>query len=169
MQPGDLANIIQHAPEMVTETRRQGRLSNTFMDTLGIHKLPEVEHRDRDASCLAQQGPVCLTHAATRDREDAYARRQEVAIQQKQLEIAQALVNSTRAAVDKAAIATATKRAEAARIAALSPEETKAEAVAKKIAKDAKKLVTAAAKVEKARIMADKLIAAEALIASQEF
>jgi hypothetical protein len=77
------------------------------MDNLGIHKLPEGEHRDRDASCLAQQGPVCLTHAATRAREEIYARRQEDAAEQKRVEQALALIDKTAIAADKTATAAA--------------------------------------------------------------
>ena len=71
LRDGDLDNIMRHAAEMVAETRRVGRLSNAFMDRLDIVKLPEGEHKDRGASCLAQQGPVCLTHAATITREES--------------------------------------------------------------------------------------------------
>jgi hypothetical protein len=75
LRDGYFDNIMRHAAEMVAETRRVGRLSNAFMDTLDIVKLPEGEHKDRGASCLAQQGPVCLTHAATITREESFARK----------------------------------------------------------------------------------------------
>ena len=148
------------------KTRREGRLSNLYMETLNIHKLPEGEHRDRDAACLAQQGPVCLTHVATRVREDAYTRRQELAAQQKLREQAQVLIDSNKLAADKVATATAAKHAEAARVLALSPEEIAAELAANKIKKEAKKLATALAKVEKSRLAAEKLREAHTLIAA---
>ena len=165
LKTGDLDTVMQNAAEMVEETRREGRLSNTFMDNLGMHKLPEGEHGDRDASCLAQHGPVCLTHAATRAREEVYTRRQEDAAQQKRVEQAQALIDKTAIAADKLATAAASKLAESRRIADLSSIEKAAEVAANKMIRNTKKTTSAAAKADKAREAQEKLVAAQALVA----
>lgn len=166
LEEGDLENIRNHAPEMIAETRRVGRLSNEFMDDLNIAKLPEGEHRDRDMACLAQQGPVCLTHAATRAREEAYAQRKIQAAHQASVDRAQALIDSNAQAARKLAEANARKIAETARISQLSPEAKAAEIRAKKAADLLKKIAATLAKEEKARIVAERLQAAHALVAA---
>jgi hypothetical protein len=103
----DMENIINHFPELIEIQKSEGRVDNVALDRLNICKLPPGEFKDRDALCLAQQGPVELTHRETRIREAAYAVRKETSMEQKKLEDARILV---------AATAEKTRKAEAAKV-----------------------------------------------------
>jgi hypothetical protein len=88
----EMNHIWDNFPEMISITTAQGRLSNEEMDRLHICNLPEDEFKDRDTKCLAQQGPVDLTHAETRKREAAYLTRKERAANQKKIDDAHQLI-----------------------------------------------------------------------------
>lgn len=117
----ELDNIHMHFPEMISIQKEKGRVTNVDLDRLGIAKLPEGEHKDRDALCLAQQGPLDLTHHETRVRETAYAQRKETAATQKEIDDARALVAKNKKKMDKAALVAAEK----ARVKKLTPEQKK--------------------------------------------
>lgn len=165
----ELKNIHTHFPEMISIQKEFGRVTNLDLDRLGIAKLPDGEHKDRDALCLAQQGPVDLTHHETRQREIAYAQRHETAAAQKEIvkatalvekevEAARELVAKSKEKNDKAR-ATATEKA---RVKALAPQQRKTDAscLAKKAATIAKKEKATKRKEE----AAVKVAAAAALV-----
>lgn len=115
----DMNNIMNHFPEMLAEQKSMGRVDNKIMDRLEICCLPEGDFKNRDEKCLAQQGPIELTHPETRARQAAYAARKETAARQKELADAVAFVAAHEEKERKMA-ATALERN---RIAKLSPEE----------------------------------------------
>lgn len=143
-------NIQSHFPEMMHLHRVNGRVTNADMDLLGICKLPEGEHKDRDALCLAQQGPVDLTHHETRQRESVYASRKETAATEKAR--ADAVILVRKHTQKQATIAS--KDAEKARVKLLTKEQKLSDpaciakaalALAKKGKKAAKDVAAAAA------------------------
>jgi hypothetical protein len=151
----EMDNIHQHFPEMIAVQKAVGRVDNLVMDSLGICKLPDGEFKDRDANCLAQQGPVDLTHHESRIREAAYADRKEKAEKDKVIAAARALVAKAEAKRQLAAA----KEAEKSRVQALSAAQKRADpaCVTKAaIAKDKR-----AAKRQKDQIAAEALLAAQ--------
>ena len=127
-------NIHLHFPEMMQLQRLNGRVTNEDMDRLQICKLPDDEHKDRDGLCLAQQGPVDLTHNETRQREIVYASRKETAAKEKRLSNARALIDRS---TKKVAVAAESAR-EKVRIKGLSKEEKKTDPACMAKAIDAK-------------------------------
>jgi hypothetical protein len=116
---GDMDNIFQHFPEMIAIQEREGRVDNVVMDRLQICNIPPGEFKDRDALCLAQQGPVELTHAETRNRQVAFAARKETAIRQKAMDDALALIANDTEKRRKASVA----KAEKERVSMLTAEQ----------------------------------------------
>ena len=131
--------IMRFAPEMLAAVGQEGRLTNALMDELGIAKLTDGVHRDRDDLCLTQQGPVCITHFQTLARETMRASRKENLAQQKAVETARALLDAARSAELKLATVAHAKQAEATRVAALTPAQRQAETAAKKVLANVKK------------------------------
>jgi hypothetical protein len=115
----DMNTIMEHFPEMLAEQKTAGRVDNRVMDRLAICCLPPGEFKNRDALCLAQQGPVELTHEETRRREAEYAVRKETAAKEKALNDATALIAAHLAKKNKLAADYLEKE----RVASLSKEE----------------------------------------------
>ena len=115
----DMDNIITHFPEMIDIQKREGRVDNNTLDHFNICKLPPDEFKDRDALCLAQQGPVELTHRETRIREAAYAARKETTMKQKKIDDARIFIATIAEKERKAEAAKAEKN----RVALLSPAQ----------------------------------------------
>jgi hypothetical protein len=59
--------LVRNVPAMVAKIRAEGRATDAYMDELGIPKLPEGQHVDRDGKVLCQQhAQVLLEHAVKR-------------------------------------------------------------------------------------------------------
>jgi len=159
----DFINISDNFNEMCEIQKSKGRVDNVVMDALNICKLPDGDFKNRDALCLAQQGPVDITHRETRLREEAYAKRMETANKDKQLADAHALVASEALKKQKLEVASAEKM----RVQALTNEQKLvdpiciASALKRKAAKDNAKLRKdeKILKENAARIAAHELIA----------
>ncbi len=115
----DMDNIITHFPEMIDIQKREGRVDNNTLDHFNICKLPPDEFKDRDALCLAQQGPVELTHQDIRIREATYAARKEVVMKHKTIDDARVFRATSAEKERKAEAAKAKKN----RVALLSPAQ----------------------------------------------
>lgn len=117
----DMENIIRNFNEMVAIQDATGRVDNEVMDRLQICKLPVGEHKDRDRFCLAQQGPLDLTHPETRLREAGYNRRKEIAAEEKAYTDAHALVQKT----EEKKLAAVKKKLEKDQVTSLTKEQKK--------------------------------------------
>ena len=61
ISPDDKEIMVQNIPAMVAEFRRCGSVTDAFMDTLSIPKLPEDQHINRDGNVLSKQHAQLLT------------------------------------------------------------------------------------------------------------
>jgi hypothetical protein len=163
IEPAAMDVIMTHFPEFIDTLKTNARLTNEVLDKYGVCKLPEGEHKDRDALCLQQAGPCILTHAETRRREEAWAKRKETLAAEKVLEDARALV----AKEQEKAAATAASAAEKLRVAGLSAEEKKTDPILLQKAEAAKETKRKAA-VKKGK-EAEKLAAARELVAAHGY
>ena len=127
--------IWTHCNEMVQIHNSEGRVTNAVMDRLGICKLPEGEHQDRDGLCLTQQGPVDLTHAETRAREEVYARRVVTAATEAKMKRAQDVISKH----DQKEAATAAAKVEKSRVDSLTPEQKRGDPACMEKAEKAKR------------------------------
>ena len=145
----EVDTIMEKANEMIRLWKVNGRLTVSAMDDLGICR--SSEYKVRDNLCLAQQGPVCLTHDETRARELAWSNRKEIAAANKDREIQENMLLKKRKLakqiLDKEeqdtkakADSDAAKAAEKLRRSTLTKEQKKAEDDAKKASNKEKML-----------------------------
>jgi hypothetical protein len=154
--------IHENFNQMLAIQAVNARVTNEVMDNLGICKLPEGEHKDRDYLTFCQQGPLVITHAETRAREIAWVTRKEVAKVASVRAKAEALIAK---AAEKVANDEAEKL-EKARVKGLTPAQRKVDPVSVEKARLAKEKrdKAAATKAAKEKKEADDLADAMDLI-----
>jgi hypothetical protein len=122
-EPEEMDLIYESFNEMTAIQRVEGRVTNAAMDRLGICKLPDGEHIDRDNNCLTQSGPVWMTHSEARAREAAWKVRDATAKAAKAVLDAEALLAKSVDDTNKRAAADVEK----ARVKGLTSEQKKAD------------------------------------------
>jgi hypothetical protein len=149
--------LFIHAPEVIQRFRSEGSVTDAFLDTLGIPKLPGDRHIDRDGLVPWRRHAYMMSHRYSKENFVNYLQIRSdnnnpvLQQQKKQREQAAKIVRRAEilkekedlAATEKA-LKLAAKDAEKVRRAALSPSEKKAEDLERKlqllIQKEAKRL-----------------------------
>jgi hypothetical protein len=149
--------LFIHAPEVIQRFRSEGSVTDAFLDTLGIHKLPGDRHIDRDGLVPWRRHAYMMSHRYSKENFVNYLQIRSdnnnpvLQQQKKQREQAAKIVRKAEilkekedlAATEKA-LKLAAKDAEKVRRAALTPSEKKAEDLERKlqllIQKEAKRL-----------------------------
>jgi hypothetical protein len=149
--------LFIHAPEVIQRFRSEGSVTDAFLDTLGIPKLPGDRHIDRDGLVPWRRHAYMMSHRYSKENFVNYLQIRSdnnnpvLQQQKKQREQAAKIVRRAEilkekedlAATEKA-LKLAAKDAEKVRRAALTPSEKKAEDLERKvqllIQKEAKRL-----------------------------
>jgi hypothetical protein len=149
--------LFIHAPEVIQRFRSEGSVTDAFLDTLGIPKLPGDRHIDRDGLVPWRRHAYMMSHRYSKENFVNYLQIRSdnnnpvLQQQKKQREQAAKIVRKAEilkekedlAATEKA-LKLAAKDAEKVRRAALTPSEKKAEDLERKlqllIQKEAKRL-----------------------------
>jgi hypothetical protein len=149
--------LFIHAPEVIQRFRSEGSVTDAFLDTLGIPKLPGDRHIDRDGLVPWRRHTYMMSHRYSKENFVNYLQIRSdnnnpvLQQQKKQREQAAKIVRKAEilkekedlAATEKA-LKLAAKDAEKVRRAALTPSEKKAEDLERKlqllIQKEAKRL-----------------------------
>jgi hypothetical protein len=149
--------LFIHAPEVIQRFRSEGSITDAFLDTLGIPKLPGDRHIDRDGLVPWRRHAYMMSHRYSKETFVNYLQIRSdnnnpvLQQQKKQREQAAKIVRRAEilkekedlAATEKA-LKLAAKDAEKVRRAALTPSEKKAEDLERKvqllIQKEAKRL-----------------------------
>lgn len=157
-EPEEIDQIYGSFNEMTAIQRVEGRVTNAAMDRLGICKLPDGEHIDRDNNCLTQSGPVWMTHLEARGREAAWKVRDATAQAAKAVFDAEALLAKTGNDANKRAAADVEK----ARAKGLSSERKKTDPAC--MSKAARGKDVGHQKQDRDQKAADAIAAAKALL-----
>lgn len=138
--------LFIHAPEVIRQFRSEGSITDAFLDTLGIPKLPGDRHIDRDGLVPWRRHAYMLSHTYSKENFVNYLQirndnKNPVLQQQKKdRELAEKLVRRAQILQDRndlaaheKALKLAAKNAEKIRRAGLTPALRKAEDVQKKL------------------------------------
>ena len=58
----DMDHMFLHAPEVIAKVRSDGRVTDAFLDSLDIVKLPDGSHINRDALVIWRQHAHVMSH-----------------------------------------------------------------------------------------------------------
>lgn len=136
----EMDHMFLHAPEVIRTVRTNGVVTDKLLDTLGIFKLEDGEHINRDGLVTWRQHAMVLSHVSSKEKFVDYLRmraeRNDPAFQLRKKQEEQALKIIDRAAAVKAkedlvliekANKVAERLASKVRRDALSTQERKAE------------------------------------------
>ena len=139
-------HMFLHAPEVIAKVRSDGRVTNDFLDSLNIAKLPDGSHINRDALVTWRQHAHVMSHSDSKAKLIDYLQMRAdknnpvLQLQLKQAEKAAKLLMRETAARDKAEAAVRDKAVKESQKAAeiegrlgLSAAEKKAEIVQRKL------------------------------------
>ena len=139
-------HMFLHAPEVIAKVRSDGRVTDAFLDSLDIVKLPDGSHINRDALVTWRQHAHVMSHSDSKAKFIDYLQMRAdknnpvLQLQLKQAEKAAKLLMRETAARDKAeaavrdkAVKESQKAAEKERRLGLSAAEKKAEIVQRKL------------------------------------
>lgn len=142
----DMDHMSLHAPEVIAKMRSDGRVTDAFLESLDIVKLPDGSHINRDALVTWRQHAHVMSHSDSKAKFidylqiRAYKNNPVLQLQLKQAEKAAKLLMRETAARDKAeaavrdkAVKESQKAAEKERRLGLSAAEKKAKIVHRKL------------------------------------
>jgi hypothetical protein len=139
-------HMFLHAPEVIARVRSHGAVTDVFLDELGIVKLPEGSHINRDALVTWRQHAHVMSHTDSRAKFVDYLQMRAdrnnpaLQLQLKEAEKAAKTLARETAAREKAEVAArekaereSQKAAEKERRQRLSPAQKKAEIAQRKV------------------------------------
>lgn len=164
--------LFDHAPEVIQKIRQEGCVTDRFLDSLGIPKLPGERHVDRDGSVPWRRHAYMMSHSYSRlDFIDYLQIRNDnnnPVLQQQKKDREQAIKVINRAAIIKQRVdfAASDKVAKIAAKAAEKLRRNNLTVVDRRAEDKLKKAHSAAAKLAKAQATDTELANAVLLIAS---
>ena len=64
----EMDHLFLHAPEVIRTVRANGVVADKLLDTLGIFKLEEGEHINRDGLITWRQHAMVLSHVSSKEK-----------------------------------------------------------------------------------------------------
>jgi phage-related minor tail protein len=170
IKDSDIDHMFAQAPEVIQQVRTNGAVTDELLDRLGIVKLPNGAHINRDKLVTWRQHAHVMSHVNSKAKFVNYLQMRAdknnpvLQLQLKQQELAAKIIARETVAREKAAavirereIKTTEREAEKLRRRGLTPAETRAEIIERKAE-------TARKKNARAQESADRLQAAMAVV-----